>query len=195
MSSTSVLDYQSIISEKQEYFIRNILPGWQQLRRNTGEFLLGVLNDTNEFYLNQLKKWIKNNYNISIAEQDVCIGIAKGEIREELANRIPASKLSKIHPDNMPIDSHLYKIVSPDTGSVIEKRWPDFTTNEIKHCVTIHGVNTVDNPSSPENKPIKYALAKNYRIEDGFLILLVTGTDKEVRLKITDKLKEEIASS
>lgn len=193
MPSCPATNFGSIIDEKKRFFSQNIAPQWKTLRRATGEFLASVLQETNEFYLNVVKNWIKNQYRIPIVEQNVCMDVANGRIPEHLVDRIPASILSKIETENIPSNEKLYKIYSPNTGGPVEKKFSDFTPEEVKASITIHGINTIDDPVDIQPvRPVKTAYANSYRIEGEYLVLIVPSMDKEIRIKITRSIVEEM---
>lgn len=46
---------------------------WQELRAKTGEFLMEYESVLSPPCFRMLKIWIKDNYRISLAEQEVCV--------------------------------------------------------------------------------------------------------------------------
>lgn len=169
---------------------------WKELRKETGKFLLEARKSLSGVQFGILQTWIDDNYKINRSEQDVCIGIADNTIPEEVAGRVPASTLCKIAADNMPQLDRVYHINSPTAGGQIKKAFREFTKEEIKATVGQHGIREVDaEPPASKRLPFQRAKATTYRIDGDELILFVPRLDKEVAIKITQSMANDIAKA
>ncbi len=166
---------------------------WQELRAKTGEFLMEYESVLSTPAFKMLKIWIKDNYRISLAEQEVCVRVAKGEVEESVASILRPSALAKMPTSRIPKIDQKLNIYSPDTGTPVYKTVKEMTGSERKSCVTQHGVMTIDTASKKEDsRPFRCASATKWEVEDGCLFVFVGAEKLRVKVKITTDLKKAL---
>lgn len=186
--------HESTLNSLKQTFADNLGMKWRDLLDKTGEFLLQAKDKLNFVLFKALKAWLKQEYNISESQQDVCIRVARGEISQELANFLPPSLAKNIATENLPDLDKEYVIYSPEEGGPITKKARNFTKQEKKINIGPHGIKDLSTIEGPEEiKPFARAFAKSYRIEEQHLILVVPSIQKEVAYRITKALVNEIA--
>lgn len=187
---------KQVMAYLKEEFHRSFGQRWEELKMDIGNFL----NDAhealspNEAAYNDLKSWISETYGISLVAQQTCIRIANEEISEEVASRLTASLASKIHTKNVPQMDDTYNIYSPVEGRMVRKKFRDFTKDEARLNIGIHGINAARAIKTAQ-KPVLTAMAKSHRIENGSLILFVPSMKKEIKYRVTEKFVKELIKS
>ncbi len=182
---------EDVIKRLQETF-RPIGARWKEVKRDTGSFLSSAEEVCSEAQFRFLQKWIKETFQINIVQQRACMRMFKEDLPPEVVDRIPASMLVKIAPANMPQPDKIYRIISPDQGGPVSKRFRDWTPEEIKINIGPHGVQDLSEQHTSLPKPIATCRATDWRIEGHELILFVRSLNKEVKLPITPELVEKL---
>lgn len=166
---------------------------WRQLRLKTGQILLDAKNSLGGLF-KIFRKWVSTEIGINESDQKVCMRIALGEVSPEVAARLPSSKLCKIHNDNMPKMDTIYRIYSPTTGKIMEKKFRDFDHQELRECVSVHGVTDASEMVVDKEKPYATCIAQGYRVENGYLILTVQSIRKDVRIRLSTDLAASVSN-
>lgn len=199
MSVTAIeevsLSADPVLAKFQKKFQESLVPSLRGFREELGELLVEARDEMSSTQFRMFGKWLSHNYQISDSAQQVAIRVAAGEVDPRVAERIPPSILKNVPTENVPQWEEEFNIYSPDAGGPVTKPFSDFSDTEIKHVAdTKTGVMTIDDMTHPDrSKGFKTAVAKDYRVEDGNLVLVVNSMKLEVRIKIDDDLRFALA--
>lgn len=192
MPKNEALVVSDELSQAKEEFMP-IASRWRSLRQATGEFLVRKIDTMSITSYRLLRKWIAQHHRISVAQQDVCIRVAKGEIEPEIADLISASVARRIPTDRMPRTDEIYEIYSFSEQAPVRKFLKDFSEEDLRHNITKHGVVTLDRAHPIDTKPYKEAIANDFRIDGNQLHIVVSSMRLRVRMKITPDLIKKIS--
>ena len=184
----------NLVQSLQEEFA-TIGQRWGDLKRDTGAFLTKAKTLCSESQFKFLQQWVKKQYRISLAQQMVCMRIHNEDIPDIVVELIPPSTLQKIAPQNIPEPNKMYDIISPDDGGPVRKRFRDMTVSEVRVNVGPHGIRDLRDGDAEITKPLVSCRATHYRVEGKELVIFVKSLNKEVRLSITSKLKDDIRNA
>ena len=160
---------------------------WRLVRRETGDLLLTALDELYEPEYQEMRRWIKENYRINYSEQEVCVRIASGEVEEEVADRLPASKVKSIPSERMPEMDREYDIFSPELGGPVKKEFRKMSRCELDANFSAHGLIPLDT-AAEESPRLQSARATSFRVEKKQLILFVKQLNIEVKCTVSEKL-------
>jgi len=178
-----------------EEFLSQIGPSWSKIKRRVGEFLIEASEALNDGQVQYLKSWLADQYQISISLQNVCMRVARGEMSQEVADRLPPSKAQHMDTPNVPDMDRDYTIIGDDGGPTT-KKFRDFTKSEIRANVTSHGVKSIEEAGSKiDARPIVTARADKFWIEDGRLYLHFPSLGKNGWIKISQNLVDQISGA
>ncbi len=169
---------------------RAIGGGIQRQLRIAGEFLRDRRGALTESEFIDLRKWIASEFGVTLAAQTVWERVANGEIHEDMACKVPASKLASAPADRIPQPDEMVTIVCPENRVTIEKRAGDMTVSEIRRNFTTHGLQRVNEQRPmPEQRAYRSAHATTFRVEGRNLILIVPGENLQVSFTLTREVK------
>lgn len=184
----------NLVKQLQEEFAP-IGSRWEELKRDTGAFFTKAKTLCSESQFKFLQQWVKKHHRITLAQQLVCMRIHNENIPDIVVEKIPPSTLQKIAPQNIPDPNKEYDIISPDDGGPVRKCFKDMTVAEVRVNIGPHGIRDLRDGDAEITKPLVSCRATHYRVEDKELVIFVRSLNKEVRLQITDKLKDDVAKA
>jgi len=159
-------------------------------RTQIGEVLCQAEEELNFVHFKALKDAFAMRYRVSKVDLVVWQRIFRGEISPEVANIIPSSKLAKMRTENVPDPEKKYRFYSNDAQRYVTKRIGECTSREIKDNVNEHGLGDAEEDAT--SKRIETAKADGYTVLQDQLVLHVPRLGKDVVVKITDELVQDL---